>query len=344
MALTDLDEYLIHQTGDTMDAPEDGNPDFVDRLYIGCHSSDGSVHLAVGLGSYPNKNIMDGYVILRYGNIQHNLRLSRHLQADRAKSEIGPLSVKVLEPHKRWSVALDENAHGLRCDVEFEARVPPFLCPKLVIPGGVVSQGHYFQTGRFKGSIVVDGQTIDANEFIGVRDRSWGVRGTGKGGAKGFFHLWCHAHFQSFTVSLLHVEVENGVVMLSDAVISNDDGSVIPIVEIRHRIEFLEGARSPATMELLLKDAVGNQRRLAAKVVSAGMYLNGGGYNRPAEDGGVLSVECDHWDVSEPVGIDSPRFGNVEPIAEFHFDGMRGVGILESSWNRDENYEYRPSF
>ncbi|HXR02245.1 MAG TPA: hypothetical protein VN798_17825, partial [Pseudomonas sp.] len=153
MALTDLDEYLIHQTGDTLDSPENGNPDFVDRLYIGCHSSDGTVHLAAGLGVYPNKNIMDGYVILRRNNVQHNIRVSRYLDGDRALTEIGPLRIKVLEPHKRWGLYVDDNEYGFGCSVEFQSRVAPFLCPKLVIPGGVVSQGHYFQTGRFSGSI-----------------------------------------------------------------------------------------------------------------------------------------------------------------------------------------------
>ena len=128
MALTDLDEYLIHQTGDTLDSPEGGNPDFVDRLYVGCHSPDGNVHLAVGLGAYPNKNIMDGYIILRHGSNQHNIRVSRHLQSDRALTEIGPLRIKVLEPHKRWGVYLDETDFGIRSSVEFHRRVPPFLC------------------------------------------------------------------------------------------------------------------------------------------------------------------------------------------------------------------------
>ncbi len=344
MALTDLDEYLIHQTGDTMDSPENGNPDFVDRLYVGCHSLDGSVHLAAGLGSYPNKNIMDGYVILRHDNVQHNIRLSRHLQGDRSQAEIGPLTIKVLEPHKRWGVYLDENEYGVGCSVEFASRVPPFLCPKLVIPGGVVSQGHYFQTGRFTGTIIADGQRIDAGDFVGVRDRSWGVRGGGKGGAKGFFHLWCHAHFANFTLSLLQVELARGQVILSDAVISNDDGSIIPIAAVRHRIEFYPGSRSPKSMELLLTDGVGNQRHLSARVISPAMFLNGGGYDRCGEDRGPYSLKGDRWDVSEPVGIESPRFGNVEPIAEFILDGKPGVGILESSWNRDEDYEYYPSF
>jgi len=96
MAITEWDEYLIHQSPDIMDTGMNGDLDHMDRIYIGCHSPDGATHLAVGLGSYPNKNIMDGYVILRHNTSQHNLRLSRHLRGDRANTEIGPLSIKHL--------------------------------------------------------------------------------------------------------------------------------------------------------------------------------------------------------------------------------------------------------
>ena len=340
MALTDLDEYLIHQTGDTMDQPEGGDPNFVDRLYIGCHSLDGQVHLAIGLGVYPNKNIMDGYVLVREGGQQHNLLLSRHLDQDRAKTEVGPLSIKVLEPHRRWAVNVADNVSAIHCAVEFTARAAPFLCPKLTIPG-VVSQGHYFQMGRFSGELRVAGRVFDAGKFVGVRDRSWGVRGGKKGGAKGFFHLWIHAHFATFTLSILHVEMGEGVVVLSDAVISHDDGRVVPIVQILHRIAFAPGARTPSNMELCLHDAAGVQHLLSAQVISPGMYLNGGGYDRCGEDRGPLAVTADTWDVSQPFGIESERFGNVEPIARFSLDGHDGVGILESSWDRAEDYAYR---
>ena len=91
MPITKWDDYLIHQTADTIDTGVNNDPDFMDRLYIGCHSQDGTIHLAVGLGTYPNKNIMDGFVIIRLNDIQHNLVLSRYLNGDRSDMQIGPL-------------------------------------------------------------------------------------------------------------------------------------------------------------------------------------------------------------------------------------------------------------
>jgi len=88
MAITEWDEYLIHQTADTADIRENGDPGFMDRLYLGCHNPEGTLHLAVGLGTYPNVNIMDGYVIVRQSNVQHNLRLSRYLKGGRAQGVV----------------------------------------------------------------------------------------------------------------------------------------------------------------------------------------------------------------------------------------------------------------
>ena len=48
MAITKWDEYLIHQTADTIDTGMNNDPDFMDRLYIGCHDLEGTLHLASG--------------------------------------------------------------------------------------------------------------------------------------------------------------------------------------------------------------------------------------------------------------------------------------------------------
>lgn len=345
MALTEWDEYLIHQTADTIDIPENGDTDFLDRLYIGCHNPEGTLHLAVGLGTYPNKNIMDGFAIVRHNNVQHNLRVSRHLQGDRARTEIGPLSIEVLEPLKRWGIYLGDNDHGIRCSVEFEGRVPTYLCRKLIIPapgGGTVGHGHYFQPGRFKGSIDLDNQQINVDGFIGARDRSWGIRRV-TGGTAGGFHFWIQVHFSRCTFSLVHLELRDGTVLWSEGVISNDDGSVVPLSEARHRIEFMPTVRALAKVDILLNDSQGGQRHLTAKPISPAVHLNGGGYNRMGEDRGPLSIQGEQWDVFHPAGINSPRFGLTEHIAEFQLDGEPGVGILETAFNPLKEYQYKPS-
>lgn len=346
MAITEWDEYLIHQTADTIDTGVNGDPHFMDRLYLGCHNPEGTLHLAAGLGTYPNINIMDGYVVVRHNDVQHNLRLSRHLQGDRANTQLGPLSFKVIEPLKRWGVYLGDNDYGIRCSVEFEGRVSPYLCKKLLIPtpdGGTVAHGHYFQPGRYKGSITIDSQQFNVDGFIGARDRSWGIRRGGGGEFLGV-QFWIQARFSSFSFSLVYVDLWEGTVLWCDGAILNDDGSVIPIAEMRHRIQFMPTVRALTKVEMLLKDAEGGERHLAARPISPALYLNGGGYDRHGEDRGPFSIEGEQWDVSQPAEIGSPRFGMHEHIAEFQLDGELGVGILEATFNSREEHQYKPTW
>jgi len=347
MAITKWDDYLIHQTADTIDTGVNNDPAFMDRLYIGCYNPDGTVHLAVGLGTYPNKNIMDGYVVVRQNDIQHNLMLSRHLNGDRSDMHIGPLSIKVIEPQARWRVDLGKNDSAMECSLEFEGSVPPFLCKKIEFstPGGEFSNGHYFQQGKFKGNITINDDRIEADGFLGIRDRSWGVRPAGSSGADLLgVHFWIQARFSDVSIALVAAELFEGSVFFCDGAIQHHNGTVIPITEMRHRVEFMPTARALAGFEMLFKGDDGKERVLTGKLISPAIYLNAVGYDRQGEDRGPLSIEVDKLDVSRPLGIDAPFFGINESIAEFSFDGKVGFGIVETSFNKGKDYQYKASW
>jgi hypothetical protein len=94
---------------------------------------------------------------------------------------------------------------------------------------------------------------------------------------------------------------------------------------------------------MLLTGDDGKERILTAKLISSAMYLNAAGYDRQGEDRGPLNIEADKLDVSKPLGIDAPFFGINESIAEFEFDGKVGFGIVETSFNKGKDYQYKPS-
>jgi len=347
MLVTEWDDYLIHQIPDTMDAVQSDDPDWMDRFFIACHNAEGTVHLMTGLGAYANKNVMDGFVTVRYKNVQRNIRVSRHLQGDRAKTEVGPLSFKVLEPLKRWGIYLGDNDYGIRCSLEFEGRAAPYLFPKLGGREGETPTNHFTQAGRYKGNITFEGQQFNADGFLGPRDRSWGVRRHG-GFAALEIYLWIQAQFPHFTLTLVCGEMAG--LSLGTGAIVNDDGSVIPLVKARHRIEFLPGVRSYTRMELLLTDANGKERHFTAKPISPESYMSGCGYDdRHGLDRGPFHVEGEKWeDVSQPVAIESPLFATHhqqnQRDAEFQLDGESGVGLIESSFSRIETWQYKPSW
>jgi len=346
MPITDKDEYLIQRAADTAEIGVSDDPDFMDRLYLGCHNPEGTLFLIAGLGTYPNVNVMDGYVIVRHNDTQHNLRISRHLQGEGADAQqidpafmqLGPLSMKVIEPLKRWDVYLGDNDYGIGCSLEFEGRVPSY--------GEKMPQslyyGHYNQMGQYKGSITIGSEQFNVDGFVGARDRSRRRRLSGQGAAaRG--HFFIQVHFPSFYLTQVYAPLWDGAFRWCQGAILNDDGSIIPIVEMRQRIEFMPTVRALTKVEMLLKDAEGGERHLTAKPISPAIYLNGGGYNRQGEDRGLFNIEGEQWDVSQPPGIDSPRFGFHEYIAEFQLDGETGVGILEASYSPDEKHKYEPT-
>lgn len=340
MALTEWDEYLIHQIPGTIDAVGTDDPHFMDRMAFICHNAEGSLYLFAGLGTYPNANVMDGFICVRHNQIQRNIRVSRHLENDRANTEVGMLTVKVLEPLKRWSIRLGKNELGMGCSLEFNGRYPPYLQNPEDAKG---VQSHYNQVGDYTGRISLDNQSFEVKRFLGVRDRSWGVRGPG---IMRIFdvYFWIHAHFSDFTLSITYLDALVDIPKVRQGAILKDDGSVIPIVNIRHCVEFLPESKTYSKITLQIEDAEGKERMLTVHPISPPAYLAGAGYDdRHGLDRGPFHVEGEEWDVFDVVASDPSRFIYSHRIAEFQLDQEVGRGLIESSFGHPEDWQYEPS-
>ena len=353
MPITAWDDYLIHQTLLTVDAVDNDDPHFQDRFFFTCHNAEGTLELMAGLGVYPNVNVMDGFICVRHNGTQRNIRLSRHLQGDRANTEVGPLSFKVLEPQKRWGIYLGDNDYEIGCSLEYEGRVAPYLHTNLSRrrEGQPVTLVHYTQEGRYTGSITFEGQQLKVDSFLGPRDRTWGVRrpATPEASARAGIYMWNHVQFSNCSLVFIYIEPAQTTTHACAGAILNDDGSVTPIVELRHRIEFIPGLRSYTKMEWLLKEANGKERHVIAIPVSPIAYMYGGGYDgRHGLDRGPLHIEGERWDVSEPLDTKSSQFDDYHQPnhreAEFQMDGEPGVGLLETAFGPAETWQYEPSW
>lgn len=81
------------------------------------------------------------------------------------------LAYKVREPRRVVDLTYrDPDADDLSFDLTFTAVMDP-LHTKTSGPDG----GHFDQLGRFTGTLVLDGETIEVDSY-GARDRSWGKR------------------------------------------------------------------------------------------------------------------------------------------------------------------------
>jgi hypothetical protein len=62
--LTPLDDYLVHQTPETVDRVVTSDRNFYDRYYFNAHTLDGNAFLVVAMGLYPNIGVIDAFATI----------------------------------------------------------------------------------------------------------------------------------------------------------------------------------------------------------------------------------------------------------------------------------------
>ncbi|NHN36529.1 hypothetical protein G8764_04400 [Pseudomaricurvus alcaniphilus] len=178
--LTKYDDYPVHQTSDPI-AYAGTDRNYYDRYWFNGYSRDGSVFFSAAFGVYPNLNIMDGTFSVVSDGVQHNVRVSRHMNMERMHTVVGPLEVEVVEPLKQLRVRLNDNEFGITADVLFSGRAPVVEEPRFTKrqgPRTVFDYTRLTQNGDYTGWIDIKGKRTDfeGKNVRGTRDRSWGVR------------------------------------------------------------------------------------------------------------------------------------------------------------------------
>jgi len=335
--LSVADDLLVD--GATVDQGER----FFDRFYFNLHGASPTPLIMVGAGSYPNAGVVDGYVIVVAGAEQRNVRFST-LSDVLPASAVGPLAWEVIEPFKAWRLTLGPNPTGAEVDVVWRARTNPWNTERIYLEdgrGGVSDFGHFFQSGSYEGTVVLDGERHDARGWLGTRDRSRGVRLVSE---RGGMHLWIQAQFPDCSVSILFNEDRQHVVTHCDGAVLGTDGTDDPIVAGRHDLEFDDGLDFVrGTLEF--DTASGRTLRLDADGTPGGGYLSGGGYGgwhgRPR---GVDVLEHETWPLDgsiTPRTLDMPL---TDRPAAFVLDGdVPGAGVFEFALTRSPKYQYAPT-
>ncbi|HVA39477.1 MAG TPA: hypothetical protein VNF49_02340 [Candidatus Binataceae bacterium] len=124
--LTAQDDFIGHQLPTTFDHVGTSDPAWMERMwYTGHPVPAGDIIFDIGLGYYPNKNVMDAFAGVTIDNVQHNIRMSRRLRPDPLLTRVGPLQIQVLEGLRRHRIVLAENDSGMSFDIEFHATLNP---------------------------------------------------------------------------------------------------------------------------------------------------------------------------------------------------------------------------
>jgi hypothetical protein len=342
--LSPMDDYLIHQVAETLDHPATSDRNFYDRYYFSAFDITGEAFVALAFGQYPNLNVTDAFANAVVGDSQVIVRASRELNGDRGNTDVGPVSVRVLEGLKRLRIACEPNEWGLSFDLTFEARSPAYQEPRFFRRTGprvVQDYLRYTQTGRWSGTLTIGERRFDVTpeRWWGARDRSWGVRRVGEPEPVGapvpratFYWNWAPVQFRDRSLLYTVSEDQDGARWHESVVLlPHDGGAPRHLREVRHRLEFAPGTRIVTGGRVLFSGPDGDAHELALRPLGPVWHMFGGGYGPPWRHGvyqGPLAVEGDHWDLTDAESLRRIS-GLEETLCAVSLDGETGYGPFE---------------
>lgn len=311
--ITKADDYPIHQTPDPIASGADRS--FYDRFFFNGHSAD-DLFFGGAFGVYPHLNIMDGAFTVSVDGVQHSVRVSKHFDGERMDTQVGPLSVEIVEPLKATRLRLAKNEHGIEADLVFRGRLIPLEEPRqrsLVNGRTVMDVTRMTQNGAWEGWISVHGKRIEVkpDRVIGVRDRSWGLRQVGlpnpqqPAPRKPPQVMWLWAPLQAADREILFyaMETQDGTPLVQGGQIAMlDGGGHEHMVDSFAELEFQAGTREikRATLRLVRRRGRGEVQVILTPNRSHRLFLNGLGYGHPewghGYDKGELATTYDKFE------------------------------------------------
>ena len=353
--ITKLDDYPMHQTPEPVAHPASGDPNVYDRYFFNGYTRDGELIFAVAMGLYPNRRVMDAAVSVVRAGRQHVLRASRLAPLERTELRVGPIALAIEQPMNRLRLSIEENEHGISGDLTFHARSAPLEEPRFSqrSPSGriTVDLTRFAQFGSWSGELTVDGERIelDALRVLGVRDRSWGVRGVGaptpdipSEGEAQFYWLWAPLNFDDHCTHLGRNEYADGRAWHANGVIApvldsagGPGGELERMEESAAHVMWESGTRRAASAELSMTSTAGEEHRITLEPLLH-FQMSGIGYGHRTWGHGrwvdELAVTGESWAVSE---IDPMHPGNihiqslVRATLENGSGTHLGIGVLE---------------
>ncbi len=352
--LTPLDDYLVHQTPETIDHVATSDRNFYDRYYFNAHTLDGSAFLVLGMGIYPNIGVIDAFATMVVDNkTQYVLRASRELGSDRMNTAVGPIGVEVIEGLRKFRIYAEPNEHGLSFDLTFEGTTFPYEEPHFFRRAGnrvMMDYTRLTQTGRWTGTITAAGRTFDVtpDNWWGARDHSWGIRPVGGGEqpsapppgapAAGFFWVWTPVQFDSASMMYTCSEDPDGTRWHAAAEVLYpyaQERAPEQLAVTGHEIKMLPGTRTFERGTLLMARRDGTPVRMTLEPMST-LYMAGAGYAymggwRHGQYHGPLAVEGETWDLTD-ASVTQKLMGQTETVCDYTVEGLdigTGHGILE---------------
>ena len=349
--LTPADDYPLHQTPDPI-ALAGNHRNFYDRFFFNGYHPQNDIFFAFALGVYPQLNIMDASVSLSIDGTQYNLRSSKEMNMDRLNLKIGPLRLDIAEPLKHTIITIDENDFGLSGRLEACARHRAIEEPRFTRYNGsrlFMDYTRLTQNLRWEGFLTLKGKRIDITDFLGTRDRSWGIRPIGVRDPQPelpitqpqFYWLWMPTHFENHAFFAHCNDDEQGVAWNRLAVwLGFDKSPPIHFNNIAFETTYHQNSRRVQSLAIKARNDKGQACQVDFKTTGFLFYMNGLGYTHPEWNHGLhhgaLKLAFDEIDLSQAekkLSEGAIHNLHVQALSEarLHYDGRdyEGRGVIE---------------
>lgn len=351
--LTAQDDLIGHQTPQPFAKAGAGDVRFTERYWYTAHPVVGSdVLIDIGLGYYPNLNVMDGFAGVTVGRRQHNFRASRRLGTRPLETSVGGLKIEIVEGMNLHRLSLAENPSGISFSLEFRATFPAAQEKQNFRErNGVVEEdlARVSQFGRWTGWLVVDGRRYDLSPDLwwGQRDRSWGLRSAMRTDEtsppvathRNFFWTWSMFQFEASALSIFLKERSPGKPhYLSGTEFRREaDGSTShrEVTAVEHNIEWADDplGQTIAAAELTFTFDRGAPRTIRMHGLPTRFYLKAGMYGgfkgwTHGDDRGESHVAHDIWDLEDAATRAAARTLS-DHVVRLESGNETGYGISE---------------
>lgn len=348
--ITQGDDYPIHQTAEPI-AYSGTDRNFYDRYFFSGYTHDGGVFFALAFGIYPHLNVKDAAFCVVLDGVQHNLRASVELHMERMMLTVGPISLEVVVPLEVLRIRVDDTASGIRADLTFRQRGAVIEEPRFVRRIGPRTHMDYTrmtQAGSYQGFIEVGGKrvSVDHENCLGTRDRSWGVRQVGTRDPQPtipspeiqFYWLWAPLNFDGFsTLFGLNEDVDGKAWHRNMKLIPRDRAAAVEsFAQASVALNYLEGSRHLAATELRCGNH-GEDDVVIRIQPRFNFYMSGLGYLHPVWGHGMYhGGDVCAYDTIELAGVsDSSNVLHrhiqafVDVVMQRNGVEYKGVGVLE---------------
>ncbi|MFQ5352934.1 MAG: hypothetical protein ACE5D3_07660, partial [Candidatus Binatia bacterium] len=120
-----FDDFMVHQTTDPVNQPQTSDRNYYDRYWFNGFSRRADCTFEIGVGLYPNRQVMDAHFSVATGGRQHCFHASRRAPRDRSEIKVGPLRIVIIDPLRVVRVTVAPNDTGIECDLRFRASTTP---------------------------------------------------------------------------------------------------------------------------------------------------------------------------------------------------------------------------